>query len=37
MENWMNKMQEYDKRLGVPEFEGWEEREREHYKQTQNE
>lgn len=29
----MNKMQEYDKRMGVPEFEGWQEREIEHYRQ----
>ena len=27
MENWMNKTREYDKRIGVPSFEGWEERE----------
>ena len=32
MENWMNKMQEYDKRIGVPEFEGWQQREIEAYK-----
>lgn len=37
MKKHLNEMQEYDKRIGVPQFEGWQEREIKAHKKAQTE